>query len=95
MTQIGTNNGLSEPCGWRWLPFGLSSPDAAVRLDAVREMMQSLDEPTVALLRQRIGVETNSGVKKEIATGLALAALQAAPTRRRVSKRIAALSPKR
>ena len=55
--------------------FALSSPDAAVRLDAVREMMRSLDEPTVALLRERVGVETDAGVKKEIATGLALAAL--------------------
>jgi urea transport system permease protein len=30
----------------------------------------------VALLRQRLGVETNSGVRKEIATALALAALE-------------------
>ncbi len=35
--------------------FALSSPDAAVRLDAVREMSQSLDEPTVALLRAAAG----------------------------------------
>jgi urea transport system permease protein len=55
--------------------YSLSSPDASVRLDAVREMSRSLDDPTVALLRQRLGVEANSGVKKEIATALALAAL--------------------
>jgi hypothetical protein len=66
--------------------FSLSSPDAAVRLDAVREMSRSLDEPTVALLRERLGVETNSGVKKEIATALALAALDGSDPRR-VSKR--------
>ena len=35
----------------------------------------SLDDATVALLRARLGVETNSGVRKEIATDLALAAL--------------------
>ena len=46
--------------------------------------MQSLDEPTVALLRQRIGVETNSGVKKEIATGLALAALGGSDSKARI-----------
>ena len=38
-------------------------------------MLRSLDEPTVSILRERFGVETNSSVKNEIATGLALAAL--------------------
>ena len=64
--------------------FALSSPDAAVRLDAVREMSQSLDDSTVALLRQRLAVETNSGVKKEIATGLALAALDGSDPKARL-----------
>jgi urea transport system permease protein len=75
VTQIGTNNGLRSILRTTVAHFALSSPDAAVRLDAVREMSRSLDEPTVALLRQRIGVETNSQVKKEISTSLALAAL--------------------
>lgn len=75
VTQIGTNNGLRSILRTTVAHFALSSPDAAVRLDAVREMSRSLDEPTVALLRQRLGVETNSGVKKEISTSLALAAL--------------------
>ena len=60
--------------------FALSSPDASVRLDAVRDMLRSLDEATVALLRERSGVETDSSVKKEIATGLALAALDGSDT---------------
>jgi urea transport system permease protein len=75
LTLIGTNNGLRSTLRTTVARFALSSPDAAVRLDAVREMSKSLDEPTVALLRQRLGVETNSGVKKEISTSLALAAL--------------------
>ena len=33
--------------------FGLSSPDPAVRLGAIQDMLRSLDEPTVALLRER------------------------------------------
>ena len=49
--------------------FGLSSPDASVRLDAVRDIEQDLDEGNVQLLRERSGVETNSSVKEEIATG--------------------------
>jgi urea transport system permease protein len=62
----------------------LSSPDASVRLDAVREMLRSLDEPTVALLRERLAVEKNSGVRKEIGTGLALAALDGTDTKARL-----------
>jgi urea transport system permease protein len=75
LTQIGTNNGLRRTLRTTVAHFGLSNPDAAVRLDAVRDMLRSLDETTVALLRERVDKETNSGVKKEIATGLALAAL--------------------
>ena len=60
--------------------FALSSPDAAVRLDAVREMMRSLDDATVALLRERHRRRNQPGVKKEIATGLALAALDGPDT---------------
>ena len=66
--------------------FALSSPDAAVRLDAVRDMLRSLDDATVALLRERLGVETNSSVKKEIATGLALAALDGSDTKARLAR---------
>ena len=55
--------------------FSLSSSDVSVRRDAVREMSRSLDEPTVALLRKRMGEETDPSVKKEIATALALATL--------------------
>jgi len=75
VTQIGTNNGLRSALRTTVAHFSLSSPEVAVRLDAVREMSRSLDEPTVALLRQRLGLETNSSVKKEIETALALAAL--------------------
>jgi len=75
VTKIGTNNGLRSTLRMIVAHYSLSSPDASVRLDAVREMSRSLDEPTVALLRQRMNVETDAGVKKEIATALALATL--------------------
>ena len=77
LTKIGTNNGLRSTLRSTVAHFALASPDASARLDAVREMSQSLDEPTVALLRQRLSVETDSAVKKEIATALALSALDA------------------
>jgi urea transport system permease protein len=75
MSQIGSNNSLRSVLRTTVARYSLSSPDASVRLDAVREMSKTLDEPTVALLRQRQAVETNSAVKKEIDTGLALAAI--------------------
>ena len=48
----------------------------------------------MALLRERLGVETNSSVKKEIATGLALAALDGSDTKARLEA-IATLQSKR
>jgi urea transport system permease protein len=85
LTLIDTNNHLRSVLRTAVARFGLSSADPAVRLDSVREMLRSLDEPTVALLRQRSAVETNSGVKKEIATGLALAALDSADAETRLA----------
>src|SRR5260370_686470 len=75
LTKIGTNNGLRRMLRTTVAHFGLSSPDVAVRLEAVQDMLRSLDEATVALLRERMGLETNAGVRKEIAAGLALATL--------------------
>ncbi len=85
VTKIGTNNGLRRTLRTAVAHFALSSPDVAVRLDAVREMLKSLDDATVALLRERMGVETNSSVRKEIATGLALAALDSPDTTARLN----------
>jgi urea transport system permease protein len=84
LTQIGTNNALRRTVRLTVARFSLSSPSAAVRLDAVREMLSSLDDSNVALLRARLGAEKNSSVRKEIATGLALAALDSSDTKARL-----------
>ena len=84
LTQIGTNNALRRALRTTVARFALSSPEVSVRLDAVREMLKSLDAPTVAMLRERLGKETNSGVKKEIATGLALSELDGDDSGRRL-----------
>ena len=55
--------------------YSLSSPDASVRVEAVREMSRSLDDATVAMLRKHQNEETNSAVRKENDTALALATL--------------------
>ena len=90
VTAIGTNNSLRSLLRTEIAHFALSSPDASVRLDAVREMAQSLDEGNVATLRARLPVETNSSVKDAIATDLALASLDGADTDSKA--RLAAIS---
>src|SRR4029077_9322815 len=66
----------------------------SVRLGAVTEMMRSLDEASIALLRERIGIENDPGVKAEIETGLALTALDGGDPKSRLEA-IAALSHRR
>jgi urea transport system permease protein len=78
VTLIGTNNGLRHALRITLARFGLSSPEASARLDAVRELMESLEPATVELLRERLRTETNSRVQKEIRVCLALADLEAA-----------------
>ena len=92
LTKIGTNNGLRRTLRTTVAHFALSSPDVTVRLEAVKDMLRSLDDATVALLRRRLAVETNSGVRKEIATGLALAALDGSDAKARLDA-IAMLRP--
>lgn len=84
LTQIETNNALRHLIRMSVARFSLASPDASVRLSAVQELLQSLDDPTVALLRERLKVERNSGVRNEIETGLALAALDGAEGKARL-----------
>ncbi len=75
LTKVGTNNTLRRTLRTELARFSLSSADPATRVQAVREISQSLDETTLALLRDRNAVETDARVRKEIATGLALGAL--------------------
>ena len=75
LTRIGTNNRLRRSVRTTLAQFGLSSTDAAVRLAAVNDMLRSLDEPTVTLLRDRKGVESDPDVLTAIDTGLAMADL--------------------
>jgi len=85
LSKIVTNNHLRRILQTTLARFGLSGTDASVRLGAVRDMQQRLDEGNVQLLRERSSVETDSTVKKEIATALALAALDGSDTQARLS----------
>ena len=75
LATIGTNNRLRRVLKTAVARFDLSSADASVRLAAVTEMLRALDETSIAVLRQRVGQETDKAVKAEIEIGLALAAL--------------------
>ena len=89
-TKIGTNNRLRRVLRTTIARFGLGNPAAAVRLEAVQDMLRSLDEGNVALLRERVDSETDPAVKKAIASGLALADLDTADSEVRL-KAIATL----
>jgi urea transport system permease protein len=84
LTKIGTNNQLRKLLRIGLARFDLSSSDRTVRLAAVEEMLRSLDESNVALLRAQRAVERDGGVKEEIDIGLALAALDGSDAQARL-----------
>ena len=90
-TKIGTNNALRRTLKTSLAHYALASSDPAVRLNAVQEMVKSIDDPTASLLRERLPLEKDSAVKKEIVTGLALATLDGSDTQARLAA-IATLS---
>ena len=85
LTKIGTNNHLRRVLQTTLARYGLSSEDASVRLASVEDMEKDLNEANVALLRQRMSVENDPGVKKEIATALALVALDGSDAQARLA----------
>ena len=74
-TKITTNNQLRKTLKGAIAGFDLANSDASVRLAAVTEMLRSLDEDTLAILRAREASETDVEVRRAIATALALADL--------------------
>jgi urea transport system permease protein len=85
LTSINTNNHLRQVLATTVAHFALASPDASVRIEAVRNMMRSPNEATLKLLREHTAVETSSAVKKEISIALALVALDDADAQVRLA----------
>ena len=75
LDRIITNNRLRRFLRTGIARFDSSSPDADVRLEAVRELLRSLDDATLDLLRERAAVETDPDVAFEIETALSVEAL--------------------
>ncbi len=75
LDRIITNNRLRRFLRTGIARFDSSSPDPDVRLEAVRELLRSLDDATLDLLRGRAAVETDPDVAFEIETALSIEAL--------------------
>ena len=75
LRKVLTNNRLRRFLRTSIARFALSSSDINIRLDAVKEMLRSLDTTSIELLREHAGEETDARVSYEIDTALALAAL--------------------
>jgi len=78
ISMIGVNNQLRKTLRVALAQFDLTSPDAAVRRAAVKEMLRALDTESQALLRSRLAGEHDAAVRSEIREGLALADLDSA-----------------
>ena len=83
--RIGINNSLRKVLRTAIAKLDLDSSDTAVRKAAVANILHSLDESGVALLGERLKVERDKGVKAEIQTGIALAALDSTSTPQRLA----------
>src|SRR6185312_2416349 len=81
--KVGINNSLRRVLRSALAQFELSSPDSTARLAAVKEMLRAFDEggsasgaaTTRTLLESQLKKERDASVKRELETGLALAAL--------------------
>jgi len=84
LTKIGTNNRLRRFVRTAVARFALANPEPSVRMQAVTDMLRSLDGSAVELLRQRLPHETDAGVRTVIETGLALALLDSSEAQERL-----------
>jgi urea transport system permease protein len=83
--RITTNNQLRKAVRGALAQLQLSNADVAVRLASVEEMKRNLDDETAALLRQHLDVEKDAGVRKAIASVLAVTDLASADTATRLA----------
>jgi urea transport system permease protein len=75
-SKITTNNRLRKTLRGALASFDLGDTDSTVRSAAVKELLRTLDEDTIALLRDQLTKEKVPRVRSEIEAGLAVADLQ-------------------
>ena len=71
-SRITTNNSLRKTLRSALASFALADPDPDLRLAAVREMLRSLDDDSVLLLRAGLVKEKDADVQQAMRAGLAL-----------------------
>jgi urea transport system permease protein len=72
LTRVGVNNQLRKFARGALAGLELASPDAAVRLTAVKELMSTIDADGAALLRPRLTLEKDEKVRAQVVDALAL-----------------------
>ena len=84
IAKVVTNNQMRSRLRSAIAGLSLNHPKAAVRLAAVKEMLEGIDAETAVRFRTRLAVEKDAAVREELATGIALSELRSAdaPTRR-------------
>jgi urea transport system permease protein len=82
-SKITTNNRLRKTLRGAIASFDLADADAGVRRAAVKELLRTVDDETIALLREQIKKEEDPHVRSDIEAGLALSDLMSSdkPTR--------------
>ncbi len=83
--KVGANNQLRKALRAAVAQFDLSSDDVDTRLSAVNEMLRSLDDESVAVLRTQLEKEKNAKVQEAIRIGLALVDLDNSDVSRRLA----------
>ena len=84
-SRITTNNSLRKALRSAVAAFALSDPDADVRLAAVRDMLRSIDDENVALLRAGLEKEADDDVRQAMREGIALADLDSTEAETRLA----------
>jgi urea transport system permease protein len=74
-SKITTNNRLRKTLRGAIASFDLADADAGVRRAAVKELLRTVDDDTIALLREQIKKEKDPRVRSDIEAGLALSDL--------------------
>jgi urea transport system permease protein len=85
LSKIGTNNQLRKVLKGAIAQLDLTDEDPKARLRAVGEMLRTMDESNVSVLRDLATRETDADVKEAIAAGLALADLDSADAKVRLA----------
>jgi urea transport system permease protein len=83
--KITTNNRLRKTLRGALASFDLGDADAGVRRAAVKELLRTVDDDTIALLREQIKKEKDALVRADIESGLALADLSSNDSKTRLA----------